>query len=409
VTRLVSGPARVRVVLRSWAQGAAARFASLPGWAQALVVWALARLVSFAIVERTARFQAANGWTGADPTYLEFAGIWDGDWYRKIAEHGYPVPLPRDAAGAPQQSEWAFYPAYPFLVRAVMTVLGTSWQVTAPMVSLALGAAAAVVVHRLFRRVAGEPAAIWGLVLVAVFPSSPVFQLAYTESLALLALATALYLLVTRRYLAAVPVVVLLGFSRAVALPFALVVLVHLVHRWRRRDVDRFGAGEVVRVVVLGLASAAAGVAWPVVVGLANSDLTVYADIQSTWRGGGETVWLKPWWSMSQYLLGQWTGPVALAVLLIVTAGWTTSRRGRALGPELPAWCAAYLAYLLVVVEPFTSMFRFLLLLFPLGLLTATSLRSRAHLLTWAAGFVALQVVWVVWLWRFIPPSDWPP
>lgn len=409
MTRLVSAPARARVVVRSWAQASAARFWALPGWAQALVVWAAARLVSFAIVERTARFQAANGWTGADPTYLEFAGIWDGDWYRQIAEHGYPVPLPRDAAGAPQQSEWAFYPAYPFLVRAVTTVLGTSWETTAPMVSLALGAAAAVVVHRLFRRVAGEPAALGGLLLVAVFPSSPVLQLAYTESLALLALAGALYLLVTRRYLAAVPVVVLLGFTRAVALPFALVVGVHLVHRWRRRHAEPFGATERVRVVVLGLASAAAGVAWPVVVGVANGDLTVYADIQSAWRGGGETVWLKPWWSMSQYLLGQWTGPVALAVLLVLTILWTTSRRARALGPELPAWCLAYLAYLLVVVEPFTSMFRFLILMFPLGLLAATSLRSRAHLLTWAGAFVALQVVWVVWLWRFSPPSDWPP
>jgi len=28
---------------------------------------------------------------------------------------------------------------------------------------------------------------------------------------------------------------------------------------------------------------------------------------------------------------------------------------------------------------------------------------------TLAVSFLAGQVVWVVWLWRFIPPSDWPP
>lgn len=379
-----------------------------PGWAVALAVYALARFLSFLVLDRTARFQEASGWTGPQPSYLEFAGIWDGDWYRRIAENGYPVPLPRDATGHPAQSEWAFYPAYPFLVRGVMAVLETSWETTAPIVSVVLGAAAVVVVHRLFARIAGEQAALGGVLLFSVFPSSPVLQLAYTESLALLALAAALYLLVTRRYVWAMPAVVLLGFSRAVALPFAAVVAGHAVARWRARSDDPFPPSQRVAVVVLGLVSAAAGVAWPVLVGLVHGDLFLYADIQSAWRGG-ETVWLRPWWSMSQFLLGQWAGPVALVLLLAGTAVWLSGRRARALGPELLGWCVAYVLYLLVVVEPFTSLFRFLLLLFPLALVVATSVRSRGHLLTWAAAFVSLQVVWVVWLWRFSPPSDWPP
>jgi hypothetical protein len=380
-----------------------------PGWLLALAVYALARLASFVVLERTARFQEENGWTGADPTYLEFVGIWDGDWYRKIAEHGYPLPLPRDDAGRPLQSEWAFYPAYPLFVRAVMAALGTSWEATAPTVSVLLGAAAVVVVHRLFARVAGERAALGGVLLLSVFPSAPVLQLAYTESLALLALAASLYLLATRRYLWAVPAVVLLGFSRAVALPFAAVVAVHALARWRRRRVEPFGVRQRVEVVALGVVSAAAGVAWPLLAGVVNGDPFVYDDVQSAWRGGGQTVWVKPWWSMSQYVLGPWLGPAALLALLAGTAAALSGRRARALGPEMLGWCVAYVLYLLVVVDPFTSMFRFLLLLFPLGLVVATGVRGRAHLLTWAGAFLALQVVWVVWLWRFSPPGDWPP
>lgn len=375
---------------------------------QALAVYAAARLVTFVLLERTARFQAASAWTSEQPGYLEFAGIWDGTWYQRIAEHGYPLPVPRDADGDPVQSEWAFYPAYPFLVRAVMTVLGTSWTATAPLVSLLLGAAAVVVVHRLFSRAAGPRAALVGVVLVSVFPSSPVMQVAYTESLALLALAASLHLLLTRRYLAASVTVVLLGFTRAVALPFALVVAVHLVVRWRARRVDPFPVRERLQVVALGAVSVLAGVAWPLVVAVATGDLGVYAEIQAAWRGG-TTSWLTPWWSMSQFLLGDWMGPVALLALVAATVVALLGRRARRLPPELPAWCLAYVAYLLVVVQPFTSVFRFLLLLFPIALLVAPAVRTRAHLLTWVFAFVSLQLVWIVWLWRFRPPSDYPP
>lgn len=379
-----------------------------PGWAQALGVYAVARLVSFVVLERTARFQVANPWTGRDPTYLEFAGIWDGDWYRRIAEGGYPLPLPRDVAGEPVQSEWAFYPAYPLLVRGVTAVLGTSWTTTAPVVSLLLGAAAIVVVHRLFARVAGDRTALTGVVLVSLFPTAPVLQVAYTESLALLALAAALYLLVARRYLLAMPAVLLLGLTRAVALPFAVVVAVHLFARWRTRRADRFGVAERVQVVALGLVSVAAGVAWPLAVGIATGELTAYTDVQGAWRGG-DTVFLRPWWSMSQFLLGEWVGPLVLAAVAVAVGAWLGGRRARLAGPELQAWCLAYLAYLVVVVDPFTSMFRFLLLLFPVAVMVAAGVRTRAHLLTWVFVMLSLQVVWVAWLWRFTPPSDYPP
>ncbi|GAB2687723.1 hypothetical protein [Thalassiella azotivora] len=387
---------------------AARRWAASPWWVRVLVVWGAARAVTWVVTERVARFQQANLWSGADPAYLDFVRIWDGDWYRRIADTGYPLPLPVDGTGQPFQSEWAFYPAYPVLVRGLEAVTGLEFRVVAPTLSLVLGAAAALVLHRLFARYAGEGTALAAVALLATFPTSPVLQYAYTESLALFALAASTYLLVSRRYLLALLPVVLLGLTRPVGVPFGLVVLAHLLHRWWVRRQDPLPLRQAGEIVLLGLVTAASSAAFPVYVGWATGRPDAYTAVQSAWHGGDLDV-LTPWWDTSRWLLGDHVGPVALALLVV---GYTLLLLGpglRVLGLELTVWCGAYALYLLVVLQPYTSVFRYLLLLFPLALLAAHAVRTRAHLLTWLAAHVSLQVVWIAWLWRFTPPSDVPP
>ena len=385
-----------------------------PAWAQALVVWAASRLLTTAITLGVAPWQAANLWTPAAPGYGAFtAGLWDATWYRSIAEHGYPLPLPRGADGGALQSEWAFYPAYPLLVRAVTAVTGGSWEVVAPTTSLVLGALAALVLHRLFRAVAAPGPALAGLALVLVFPAAALLQYAYTEALALLALSAALLALVRRRYAWCAAAVLLLGATRAVALPFAAVVLVHAVLRWRAARAPVLASDPLPlreRAALVGLlgASVVAGVAWPLVVGLVSGDLDAYTQVQGAWRSG-TVVPVLPWLTASRQLLGAVGGPVALVAAVAGLVWWCTGRRARALGPELVVWVLAQAAYLLLVVDPWTSTVRFWLLQAPLALLVATSVRSRSHLATWLVASALLQVVWVAWLWRFTPPSDFAP
>ncbi|PWJ56185.1 hypothetical protein SAMN06264364_101160 [Quadrisphaera granulorum] len=405
---LLSARQRAGSALHAAGARAWLRFTALPGWAQALLLYAATRVFAAAVTVSVARFQEQSVWTPASPSYpIMAADLWDATWYRKIAEGGYPLPLPRSADGAAAQSEWAFFPAYPLLVRLLMTVTGGSWEVVAPTTALLLGAAAAVVLRRLFARVAGEQAALAGLLLVLCAPAAPVLQYAYTESLALLALAWALLTLVERRYGWCVLAVLLLGATRAVALPFALVVLVHAVARWRAegRSVtlrDRFA--------LLGLlvASGVAGLAWPVAVGVATGIPDAYTEVQSAWRSG-QVVWVVPWLRASSQLFGDVAGPVLLVAALAALVWWCTGPAARSLGPELPAWVLAQQAYLLVVLDPWTSLFRYLLLQVPVALLIAVQVRSRAAVGAWAVAGLALQVVWVAWLWRFSPPSDWPP
>ncbi|MFB8227767.1 hypothetical protein [Cellulosimicrobium sp. NPDC055967] len=388
------------------------RPATWPWWAQVLVVYGLARGVSAVVLLAVARSQEANPWTDAAPSYVPYvARMWDASWYEQIYASGYPDTLPVGPDGAVEQNVWAFFPLFPALVRALDAVTGLGWDVLAPAVALACGAGAVLVIHRLVAtagaaavaRRPGLPLAT--VLLVSVFPSSPVLQVAYTESLALLLVASALLLLARRRYGWAAIVIVLLGFSRAVALPMAAVVLWHGFVRWRRGDLR---VPDVARLGGLLAVALASGFVWPWACSVVTGVHQGYFRTQEAWRGGAEVVPFVPWVDVSRWLLGD-AGPWVLALVLLATAALVLNPVAARLGPEMQAWSGAYLAYLVAAIQPGTSLVRFLLLAFPLVAVTAGWTRSRPWLAAATVAGVAGQVWWVWSLWRLVPPSGWPP
>jgi len=94
----------------------------------ALAVYAMTRVFAWVVITRAAARQLPSVWTPQHSGYLDMATLWDAQWYRIIATQGYPVPLPVDAAGAVQQNAWAFFPGFPFLVKAVMAATGLSFS-----------------------------------------------------------------------------------------------------------------------------------------------------------------------------------------------------------------------------------------------------------------------------------------
>lgn len=399
-------------VLADTAAAAAGVFRRWPWYAKVLAVWALARLFSFAVFIAVAAQQGLNpwGWEGT-PSYLQFIGAWDSEWYAKIFSGGYPSEIPRDASGRALENEWAFYALFPGLVRALAAVTGLGWEVLAPIVATAAGFGAALMVYRLFALRAAAGTALWGVVFVAVNPVSPVLQVPYAESLNLLLLAGALYLLLTRRYLTAVPVVLLMCLSRPVGVAFALMMGILFVRRWVKRRAEPFLWSEAWRMVVLGLASGAGALAWPAAAWAVTGDLRAYTDTETAWRGE-HLLLFKPWFDEAERLFGPALGPAVLTALVLLTVLWLNSGSVRRLGVELQVWCGAYLMYLFAFLNPLTSTFRLLLPLFPLGLALASLSTSRAYRRTLAAGFLILQIVWVAWLWRWTPlpgGGDYPP
>lgn len=382
----------------------------VPGWALALSAYAVARLVSGLVIAEAARFQPGNLWTGDGPTsYIDMTVLWDSSWYRIIAEHGYPAQLPYGPAGDLQQNPWAFYPAYPYTVKAVMAVTGWGFPFAGGTTSLLLGAAAIVALYQLVRRLAGRRVALGTAVLVSTFPAAPVLQIGYSEALGLLLVVLVLSALVARRYLLAVPIVVVLALARPVVAPMAAVVLVHVLVRWARRRTDPFPPRQVAASVLLGLVTAASAGLWPWIVGWRTGRADAYQATMASWRTGGHIELLTPTWHIAKYLLGDVRGVIGLVLLAVLVVGAMVGPWARPLGPELRAWGVVYPAYLAVVLEPWTSTFRYMLLGFPFAALLMLLSRSKAYLVALVVASTAGMVVWVVWLLRFIPPTDYPP
>lgn len=414
-------PTRLATVLSTGlSSGAGSRL-----WVRVTVAYLALRLVSGVMVALAARDQVpVPGWTGPHVSYLDMTVLWDGSWYRKVAEEGYPATVPLDpASGHPAQNAWAFYPLFPLLARLGMAVTGLGFPLVASTLAVLCGLGAALLMSRVLAGRVGERVALAAVVVWAAFPSAVSLQLAYTESLAMLVLCAALWATLRHRWLLAGGLTLVMGVTRPIAVPLALVVAVALVLRWRSRREQHLSARQLLSGLA-GLAMAGAGgLVWPVVAWARTGDRTAYTDTMAAWRTGGQLVPLKPWLWMSEWVFrdaeshAATLGPVALAAvattLVVLAVGPWAAR----LGPVLRAWCLAYPAYLALVLDPFTSIFRYLLPLFPLLVVILgggwADRRLPRGLGVRATVLVLLGVLGqAVWIWQllvYVPPSDYPP
>jgi hypothetical protein len=390
------------------------------GWV--LAVYALARVVTTTILLLVMQHQVPSGMTGGDDvpvSYFPFTALWDGQWYQTIAHHGYPSTLPTSEGGAVQQNAWAFYPLFPFLARAGMAVTGLDFPAVGSTIALLCGAGAALLMGLLLRERIGDPAAYLVVALWASFPASVALQLAYTESLAMLLLVGYLYALAKERWLVATVVALLVGLSRPIAVPLGLVTLVVVIMRWRARRERPVTAGTYAAMLAALVGCGVAGLLWPAIAWWRTGIRSAYTDTMATWRGSGTVEPFTPWVGMSTYVFGDTWGPVMLFVVPLVLVAMAAGPWARNLRADLRTWTLAYPAYLAAVLDPFTSIFRYLIPLFPLLVVGLGAGWADRRGNTWTRllwRFVPLLVLFVVgqyyWtdiLWRFVPPSDYPP
>jgi hypothetical protein len=392
---------------------------SLRWQGRVLVIAGAGRLISTAILLAFARVQPTNAWTGASPSYADFATLWDGRWYEIVAFSGYPSDLPLTADGHVGENAWAFMPVYPAIVRVLMTFSGLDWGPAAVTISVLSLLAASLVFYKLMRLVLDERTALFSVVVFSVAPLSPLLQVAYAESLHLLLLASALYLVLIRRYLAALPVVALLCFTRPAGLAFALFLTLHALVRWFRRR----STGDTVRNLVppflLAVASGLLGLAWPAIAWVVTGSLTAYTDTELAWRsayiGHGHLVPFAPWFQGLQWWASNglrlpgsvWWGGIGVAVLIVLAVLGLFSRPARRLGVDLRLWLASYAIYLFAVFFPQSSTFRLLIPLFPAAGAFAVP-TSRVYRVLLVLLSIAAQVGWVSIAWR-VDGYDWTP
>src|SRR3954454_14093454 len=167
-------PVRRRPALSAWADDGAHRMLrrvlAWPSWVQVLAAYGASRLLSAVIIELAAQWGQNPAGVGVlHPHYLDMVRIWDGEWYQRIAEHGYPDGLPHGRNGV-DYNAWAFFPVFPLLVRAVM-VTGLSFSLAASLLNLVAGAGAALVIWKLFSvRPGHDRLAVLAVALWCVLP-----------------------------------------------------------------------------------------------------------------------------------------------------------------------------------------------------------------------------------------------
>lgn len=387
-----------------------------PWWLQVGVLYAASRLVSACIFMAAALHQGPNPWFPATPDYWNFINIWDARWYGRIVTGGYPSVLPTDDAGNVLENAWAFYPLFPALARALSGLTGLIPAASLTVIAMVSGLAAALAVYSLFRHKAPHGTALWGVAFFSAFPVSAILQVPYAEPLTVFLLAVALLLVIRRRYLWAMPVVVLLCLSRPVGVPFALMLgllfILRLVARLRdTQPASTAGIRELASLAGLTAVCGVSALLWPAAAWAATGDIEAYTKTETVWRGH-DLVLFKPWFDTGADLFGPVLGLLAPFVFAALFGLMLFSPPVVRLGVELRLWCACYMGYLLLFLHPQTSTFRMLLPLFPLALGAALLSRSRAYRGTVLTMFVLLQIVWIVWLWAWAPlpgGGDYPP
>ncbi|WNO73333.1 MULTISPECIES: glycosyltransferase family 39 protein [unclassified Streptomyces] len=204
-------------------RAAAAGARPVPRWraallraAPALGLFAAARLTGLLVM-------AGWAWHIERSPRAIIARAWDSDWYMLIAEHGYGRTLywPDGAV----QSDLAFFPLYPALIRAVTTVLPVTSGTAGLLISWAAAGAAAWGIYAVVERLHGRRTATVTVVLWGLLPHSIVLSMAYTEPVLTAFAAWSLYAVLTRRWLWAGTLATLAGLSRPNGIAVAAAVV----------------------------------------------------------------------------------------------------------------------------------------------------------------------------------------
>ena len=211
--------------------------------------------------------------TGGDPSpILRSLTSWDGWWYLGIVRNGYHA-----AALVDGYHDYAFLPLYPALVRLLAAAV-PGWEgLVAVLVSNVLfGVALALLVALTAPRL-GRDLAVRSAALLALFPFSAAFSMAYAESL-FLVLALGAFLAVEHGRPALAGLLLALATLARLQGAVLLVPLVWLLWERERRPRPMWIA------LLLGPIAAASAFTW--VVGF-TGDPASYGAAQAAWGRGG--------------------------------------------------------------------------------------------------------------------------
>ena len=137
----------------------------------------------------------------------------DCNWYMSIVEHGYSTT---ESPNQPGATNFAFYPLFPLLTRAIVWLLGSDPLATAFAISNICSLLALCFVYRYLMLIGAQRStSLLVIALMCCMPQSLAFSVPYSEGLFLLLLAAAMYYTRREQFLAAGVSAALLSATRA--------------------------------------------------------------------------------------------------------------------------------------------------------------------------------------------------
>ncbi|BDG10402.1 mannosyltransferase family protein [Anaeromyxobacter paludicola] len=175
---------------------------------------------------------ALRGFSYTRQLWLDVWGRWDTIWYLDLAAWGYKATGPIAHA----QSNIAFFPAYPLLVRAAHALLPRAWQgelgrfAVAVALSNVLAVAGLALVHAYVRARFADPALARRTVLyLLAFPAGFFLSCAYSEALFLFCCAAAFLASARHRFWLAGLAAAAASLARPAGVLLALPLAFHLL------------------------------------------------------------------------------------------------------------------------------------------------------------------------------------
>lgn len=296
---------------------------------------------------------------GAGSTISNVLTSWDGRWYLEIVRTGYPNSIPDNITYEQLEARAAFFPVYPWLVRALDFVLPGGDTLAALFLNFVLGAVSVVLVGLLARRLFSVAIAARSMTLYAVFPGSFVLSFAYAEATFIVFAALCLLMLVEERWLLAGLAAAIGTGTRpnGIALIAACAVAAVLAIR-RRRDWT-----SLIAVVLAPLGFIGFQLYIDARTGERGAWLRVQTEAWSEGTSFGATAVTNTFGFLTSPLSSPADALTALSLVAMFGMLWCLWRRHLPL--PIVAFCAVVIA-LMLIPETVTARPRFLFTAFPL-------------------------------------------
>lgn len=304
---------------------------------------------------------------------------WDCVWYAGLAANGYDAePMRPDLPG---QANWAFFPLFPLLARALHAGLGWDVEYATLLTGKLLFLAAIVATILFVQHVAPQVAALTTGAVVALNPFALYGNTGYTEPLFLL-LTSMLFLGMAAR---AWPAVALIGTALTATRFVGLAAVAAYALDWLRAQVRRSAMPWWPIVVMpLGLIGFAAHL-WQ-----RTGDALAFLHVQSAWGRTLQNPVTLLWFGLTSHpVRAYW----AIAAILGVLVGLAFLRRR-----ETAFGVFTLAATLAPLMTGLWAMPRFVAWQAPVLLFVARGLRTRLAVGLFVALGVCGQFV-MYWLW----------